>query len=580
MLQKEIVELKLKRKRTDLSSKSSSSGSSTHRVPQPKLLRSSAKANVRGSVQKVPQTTKVSDRTGNLVTRQKVGVSGPGYSSDHSSDDTALGDGKVRQWKKSSDGVLGDGDKTVRKTKVKKSIAVAALSSDEESAKLKRRPRTKCVVGFSDDAKLKQKRRSRTKTVVSSGDDKVKRHSRRKLVLSSSDEGSKVKRHTRRKALVASSDEEKLKSKRRTQVKPVVSSSDDQVKRHSRKRSSSSVSSSSDERAKSKRRSRKSHGKVKKDGDGKGCTVGELRDAWRREFKMKGQIGKIGDKENKLDYLSVKRQITRGVEKGYKDAEIIEGVINCTTPGTTIRSFLQSSEDLTIPILLDILRSYFQEADTVDLLQRLATAHQGSREDAQTFLMACLDLKNRIVRNEDDDIGFSRETVMKILLKTLESGLSDDRILNSIRPSLSNPAVSDNVLISEMSHAVMLEKKRKEKSKSAPRVAFVEADETSSDAVEIARLQRQLDDLREEKEADSAQSDQLAQLQASINKLVNGKHRQYGCKDCKKDGKGKTCSHCFVCGKGDHKVVDCPKKKEKEDKDESLNSNRSPARDI
>ena len=230
--------------------------------------------------------------------------------------------------------------------------------------------------------------------------------------------------------------------------------------------------------------------------------------------------------------------------------------------------------------MLDILRSYFQEADTVGLLQRLATAHQGSREDAQTFLMACLDLKNRIVRNEDDDIGFSRETVMKILLKTLESGLSDDRILNSIRPSLSNPAVSDNVLISEMSHAVMLEKKRKEKSKSAKSVAFVEVEETSSDAVEIARLQKQLDELREEKEADSAQSDQLAQLQASINKLVNGKHRQYGCKDCKKDGKGKTCSHCFVCGKGDHKVVDCPKKKEKEDKDEPLNSNRSPARDI
>ena len=169
---------------------------------------------------------------------------------------------------------------------------------------------------------------------------------------------------------------------------------------------------------------------------------------------------------------------------------------------------------------------------------------------------------------------------MKILLKTLESGLSDDRILNSIRPSLSNPAVSDNVLISEMSHAVMLEKKRKEKSKSAKSVAFVEVEETSSDAVEIARLQKQLDELREEKEADSAQSDQLAQLQASINKLVNGKHRQYGCKDCKKDGKGKTCSHCFVCGKGEHKVVDCPKKKEKEDKDEPLNSNRSPARDI
>ena len=132
MLEKEIDELKLKRKRTDLSSKSSSSGSSTHRVPQPKLLRSSAKANVRGSAQKVPQTTKVSDRRDHHVTRRKVGVSGPGYSSDHSSDDAALGDGKVRRSKKSSDGVLDGGDKTRRK----KSVAVAALSSDDERKKI------------------------------------------------------------------------------------------------------------------------------------------------------------------------------------------------------------------------------------------------------------------------------------------------------------------------------------------------------------------------------------------------------------------------------------------------------------
>ena len=41
-----------------------------------------------------------------------------------------------------------------------------------------------------------------------------------------------------------------------------------------------------------------------------------------------------------------------------------------------------------------------------------------------------------------------------------------------------------------MSHAVMLEKKRKEKSK-APRVASVEVEESSSDAAEIAKLQKQ-----------------------------------------------------------------------------------------
>ena len=153
----------------------------------------------------------------------------------------------------------------------------------------------------------------------------------------------------------------------------------------------------------------------------------------------------------------MKRQISADLEKGYKDAKLIVGVINYTTPRSTIRSFLQSSEDLTNPIVLDILRLYFQEPDIVELLQRLATAVQGPRKDTQTFLVTCLDLKNRIVRNEDDDIGFSSETVMRILLKTLESGRSDDRILNSMRPFSSNLAVSDEVLIREMSHAATLE---------------------------------------------------------------------------------------------------------------------------
>ena len=307
-----------------------------------------------------------------------------------------------------------------------------------------------------------------------------------------------------------------------------------------------------------------------------GCTVGDLKDAWRREFKIKGQIGKIGDKENKLDFLSVKRQIENGIKKGHKEPEIIEAVVNCTTAGTTLRSFLQSSTDLTVEILLDILRSYFQEADTVELLQQLSTARQDPKEDPQTFLITLLDLKNRIVRNEDQDIGFSPETVMKIMLKTLESGLADDGILNSMRPFLSDPGVSDNVLIREMSRAVVLAKKRKEKSKAAARVSVIE------ESPEIAQLQNQLNELQKQ-QATGGDSAQIAKLQATLNQLVNnqekGKKPIYGCKQCKADGKGKTCSHCFVCGEEGHKVESCPQKKKKKEEEDTSNSNRSPARD-
>ena len=57
-------------------------------------------------------------------------------------------------------------------------------------------------------------------------------------------------------------------------------------------------------------------------------SVRELKDAWRREFKIKGQIGALGEK-NKLDYVSVKRQVDAGLKKGYDNADIVEAIINC-----------------------------------------------------------------------------------------------------------------------------------------------------------------------------------------------------------------------------------------------------------
>ena len=36
---------------------------------------------------------------------------------------------------------------------------------------------------------------------------------------------------------------------------------------------------------------------------------------------------------------------------------------------------------------------------------------------------------------------------------------------------------------------------------------------------------------------------------------------EYGCKDCKSKGTQKQCSHCFICGKADHRVETCPDNK-------------------
>ena len=83
--------------------------------------------------------------------------------------------------------------------------------------------------------------------------------------------------------------------------------------------------------------------------------MNDLRKAIRREFRIKGQIGRIGDIDNRPHFVSVKRQVEMAISKGYSEMDIVEAVINATTAGSDLRSLLQSMQSLGINRVLDIL---------------------------------------------------------------------------------------------------------------------------------------------------------------------------------------------------------------------------------
>ena len=129
---------------------------------------------------------------------------------------------------------------------------------------------------------------------------------------------------------------------------------------------------------------------------------------WRREFKIKGQIGKPGEKDSKLDFLALKRQIDAGIEKGHSESEIIEAVINQATGAPELRSVLLSSLGMKVDGpdgLIELLQSYFLESDAGDLMTQVSTAKQSPKEDPQTFLLSVVHLKNRILREDRDGDG-------------------------------------------------------------------------------------------------------------------------------------------------------------------------------
>ena len=98
----------------------------------------------------------------------------------------------------------------------------------------------------------------------------------------------------------------------------------------------------------------------------------------RRQFKIIGQIGEPNQKD-KLSYTSLVRQIEAGVDQGFTEKEIREGVIRAICPGLVLRSYLETYSDLTLNRLRKIIRSHYGVKDTTEMYQNLASLCQDLR---------------------------------------------------------------------------------------------------------------------------------------------------------------------------------------------------------
>ena len=80
-------------------------------------------------------------------------------------------------------------------------------------------------------------------------------------------------------------------------------------------------------------------------------------------------------------------------------------------------------------------------------------------EDAQNFLMRALTIRQSILVNADDDMGYDPLLVQKMFLKAVESGLREE---SKNRPHLQNLAISDEELCEQMKIIVSAELERKQ----------------------------------------------------------------------------------------------------------------------
>ena len=164
----------------------------------------------------------------------------------------------------------------------------------------------------------------------------------------------------------------------------------------------------------------------------------------RREFKVRGQIGEPGQRD-KLTYVSLMHQIRDAQAAGYKEEEIVSSVINCMVPSLTLRGVLATTPNLS---LAQFLEAHFNERSAEDLCDAMTSLIRSTDESVYAYVMRTIEIRQKVLlasqkASGKGAIGFAKDLVMKLFLRTLERGIISQYVVQEIRHLLKSSSTTD-----------------------------------------------------------------------------------------------------------------------------------------
>ena len=224
---------------------------------------------------------------------------------------------------------------------------------------------------------------------------------------------------------------------------------------------------------------------------------------------------------------------------------------------------------------------------------------QGRREDTQAFLMRALNLRQKVLfmsQEANSKLQANPDLVQTVFLQALENGSQSEALRVKLRPFLTEPGITDEVLIEWFSTAIMSEEERKKKLLQAMHdqpstkvnKVFVSESENQSPAVSHEAVSKRSKKQQQEDKLMAA----IQAVQQDVNALKERSNeapqnsysapvyqsqgprprnhwpqsaRKWGrtrpprsCPFCREQNTGQRCNHCFSCRSTDHWLAHCP----------------------
>ena len=112
-----------------------------------------------------------------------------------------------------------------------------------------------------------------------------------------------------------------------------------------------------------------------------------------REFKING-----GTVPDSVDFINLCNQMADGIDSGYTEKEVRNGVVRAMKPGTSLRRFFEGplARKMSGKEFRDSLRSYYEQEDSDSLQEQLRKAVQREDQKEKDFLLDIIDLRDKL----------------------------------------------------------------------------------------------------------------------------------------------------------------------------------------